>query len=215
MQELPGVSPEMLRLADFLVDAGFQVVLPHLFGPLEKTSTAGNTVRLFCMRRQFHLFAARQSSPIVDWLRALCRQVKDESGAKGVGVIGMCLTGNFALSLMGDDSVLAAVAAQPSLPFLNGDALHMSPDEVEAAKQNIDRTAPMLAFRFEGDRISPARRFACIDAVFNSDGHERVRLTELPGNDHSVLTADFCDEAGHPTRKALDAVLDYFTTQLK
>ena len=58
-----------------------------------------------------------RSSPIADWVRLLCREVRDQRGVKGVGVIGMCLTGNFAIQLIGDDSVLAAVASQPAMPF--------------------------------------------------------------------------------------------------
>jgi dienelactone hydrolase len=123
-RRLPGIGPETLRLADKLVSAGYRVVLPHLFGPLGRTSPA-NIVRVFCMRREFAVFARNDSSPIVDWLRALCRDVRSSAKVRGVGVIGMCLTGNFALTLMGDESVLAAVAAQPSLPFAAQSSLHI------------------------------------------------------------------------------------------
>ena len=75
IQELPGIGIETLQLADRLAAAGFRVALPHLFGPLEKTRMLGNLARVFCMRREFHLFKANQSSPIVDWLKALCRHV--------------------------------------------------------------------------------------------------------------------------------------------
>src|SRR5262245_55913851 len=109
IQELPGIGQETLRLADALIAAGYRVVLPHLFGPLGRTATAGNLLRGLCMRREFHLFASNASSPIVNWLRALCQAVRDSANVRGVGVIGMCLTGNFAITLMGDDSVLAAV----------------------------------------------------------------------------------------------------------
>ena len=34
LQELPGIGQETLSLADQLVNAGFEVVMPHLFGPL-------------------------------------------------------------------------------------------------------------------------------------------------------------------------------------
>ncbi|NND69509.1 MAG: dienelactone hydrolase [Halioglobus sp.] len=214
IQELPGIGKETLRLADKLVEAGFSVVLPHLFGPLEKTSMAGNLVRVMCMRKEFALFAANRSSPIVDWLRALCKDVRDSRNAKGVGVIGMCLTGNFAISLIGDDSVLAAVSSQPAMPFHRQDALHMSEDEVQQARHGLEQSGPMLGFRFEGDKLSTKAKFACIQAAFNDDGVERVRLCTLPGDGHSVFTLDFVDEQGHPTHEALEQVIEYFNERL-
>jgi dienelactone hydrolase len=214
IQELPGIGPETLRLADRLVEAGFRVYLPHLFGPLEQVSLAGNTVRMFCLWREFRVFRRRQSSPIVDWLRALCREVREREGVAGVGVIGMCLTGNFAIALMGDDNVLAAVASQPALPIGDKAALHLSEAEIEATRARIDATAPMLALRFAGDTMVRAERFHCLAETFNTD-RERIRLRTLPGEGHAVLTLDFVDEEGHPTREALQEVIAYFSEQLR
>ena len=214
IQELPGIGVETLQLADELVNAGFCVVMPHLFGPIGKTSVGANLVRVFCMRREFHLFQANRASPIVDWLKALCREVKSAHSSKGVGVIGMCLTGNFAISLMADDSVLAAVASQPAMPLGKMSALHMSEPDLAAVKQGIDASAPMKAFRFQDDPMCSATKFASIDTKLNTDECTRVELHTLPGKGHSVLTLDFVDEAGHPTRNALDDILGYFHRQL-
>lgn len=210
IQELPGIGVETLRLADKLVAGGFQVVLPHLFGPLGRTQMLRNLGRVICMRREFHLFMANQTSPIVAWLKALCRQVKHDRGANGVGVIGMCLTGNFAISLMADDSVLASVASQPSMPLLKPTELHMSRKDVAEIKAKLDQVGPMMAFRFAGDKLCSSKKFACIDQVFNDAGHQRIALRTLPGDGHSVLTLDFVDSVGHPTRQALDDVIAYF-----
>jgi dienelactone hydrolase len=215
IQELPGIGPETLHLADEFVAHGFEVVLPHLFGPLERTSTGGNLIRVFCMRREFHLFASHGTSPIVDWLRALCRDTRAQGQHQGVGVIGMCLTGNFAISLMGDDSVLAAVSSQPSMPLMKASDLHMSADEIVTVRQHIERTAPMHTYRFEGDPICNAAKFKAIDQAFNNDGNTRIVTHTLPGKGHSVLTLDFIDEAGHPTRDALNQILAYFAAQLQ
>jgi dienelactone hydrolase len=214
IQELPGIGPETLRLADEFVSRGFSVALPHLFGPLEKISIGGNLVRVFCMRREFSLFAANRSSPIVDWLTALCRELKTKRQVRGVGVIGMCLTGNFALSLMADDSVLAAVGSQPSMPLFKAGALHMSQEQIDGARRGIEQTAPAHAYRFDKDPVCNAAKFHAIDEAFNSGGVERVVTHTLPGRGHSVLTLDFVDEQGHPTRQALDEILDYFSAQL-
>lgn len=215
MQELPGIGPQTLRLADRLADAGHRVVIPHLLGPLGRVSFAGNMARVVCMRRHFRLFARNESSPAVDWFRALCRDVRDRQGVPGVGVIGMCLTGNFAITLIGDDSVLAAVASQPAMPIVLGGALHMSAAEVDAARMHLDECGPMLGFRFAGDLGCTAARFAAIDAALNDPDNERIRLVVLPGRGHSVLTLDFVDEAGHPTHEALQSVLDYFRARLQ
>lgn len=215
VQELPGIGPETLRLAERFVAEDFRVVLPHLFGPLGRISMLGNAARVFCLRREFHLFAKNASSPIVDWLRALCHDVRDREGVDGVGVIGMCLTGNFAISLMADDNVLAGVASQPSLPFFDQEALHMSDQEIERASTRLDRHGPMIALRFEEDRVCTAAKFDAIAARFNGEGRERIRLRTLPGKGHSVLTLDFSDEAGHPTLQALSEVLTYFGDKLK
>jgi dienelactone hydrolase len=213
IQELPGIGPEVLRLADRLVEAGHRVVLPHLFGPLGRTAMVGNLGRVMCMRREFRLLARNESGPIVDWLRALCREVREQYAVEGVGVIGMCLTGNFALTLVGDESVLAAVASQPSMPVVPQGSLQMRPSEIEAARLRLDEHGPMLAFRFEHDVLCSARKFEAIDRAFNDD-RERVRLSTLPGRGHAVLTVHFVDEAGHPTRQALDQVLAYFAERL-
>ena len=213
IQELPGIGPETISLANTFVERGFRVVLPHLFGPLGKISLGGNTLRVFCMRREFTLFTSNRSSPVVDWLRALCADLKAHQGASGVGVIGMCLTGNFAISLMADDSVLAGVASQPSMPIMKQDDLHMSPQEVADARSGLDQKGPMLALRFSGDPMCTGRKFAAIDRAFNDD-KERIKLVELPGKGHSVLTLDLI-KGGEPAQQALADVLSYFTEKLK
>lgn len=213
IQELPGIGPETLSLADVFVDRGFKVVLPHLLGPLGKISLIGNLVRVFCMRREFKLFEKNQSSPIVDWLKALCRDEQKTNNACRIGVIGMCLTGNFALSLIADDAVLAAVASQPSLPFNDQEALHLSPDEITAARAQIDQKGPVLALRFEDDPLCRAPKFSAIDQAFNDDA-QRVEMVEIPGKGHSVLTLDLI-KGGAPAQAALDKVLGYFESRLK
>ena len=214
LQELPGIGQETLSLADKLVDAGFEVVMPHLFGPLGKTSIAGNLARVMCLRKEFHLLSGQRSSPITDWIRLLCREIKAASGVAGVGVIGMCLTGNFAITLIGDESVLAAVASQPAMPFFKQAALHMSPSEVGESRKALETKGPMRVLRFAGDPLCTEEKSRCIAQAFNGDGTPRIKEITLPGKGHSVLTLDFVDAAGHPTREALDDVIRYFTAHL-
>lgn len=213
VQELPGIGMETLNLADRLVSSGFRVVLPHLFGPLGKVSFVGNIRRVFCMRREFTLFSKHKASPVVNWLAALSNHIKDQYQVAGIGVIGMCLTGNFAISLMADPAVLAAVTSQPSLPLQSQKALHMSPEDIEDISQALDEKGAMLAFRFAGDKICRPPKFEAIEAAFNTD-RERIKLTQLEGNDHSVLTLHFNDAEGSPTELALQKIIGYFGDRL-
>ena len=87
LQELPGIGQETLSLADELVNAGFEVVMPHLFGPLGETAIGGNLVRVMCLRKEFWLMRSDRSSPIADWIRLLCREVRNQRGVNGVGII--------------------------------------------------------------------------------------------------------------------------------
>lgn len=215
IQELPGIGQETLSLADQFVTKGYKVILPHLFGPIGKTSIIGNLVRVFCMRKELKIFSTQQSSPIVDWLRALCNKAKNDNHVKGVAVIGMCLTGNFAISLMADDAVLASFASQPSLPVHRQAAIQLSADEIENIKHRLDELGQMHCARFEKDKICQSSKFDLYDKAFNQDGKERIKLHTLPGNGHSILTLDFVDENGHPTKKVLEEVMNYFDASLK
>jgi dienelactone hydrolase len=126
----------------------------------------------------------------------------------------MCLTGNFAISMIAEDSVLAAVACQPAMPLLMQASLHMSPSEIDEVKAGIDATAPIKAYRFKQDSLSTAEKFHCINDKLNTQGKTRIELKTLPGKGHSVLTLDFVDQEGHPTMQALQEIFDYFDAQL-
>ena len=103
-----------------------------------------------CIAREFHVLASHGSSPITHWLRALARKAHAECGGPGVGCIGMCLTGTFGLAMMVDESVIAPVLSQPSLPFPFGAerkaALHVSPRELEIVKARVAKQGPRAAF---------------------------------------------------------------------
>jgi len=187
LQELPGIGPETLALADRLVAAGFTVYLPHLFGTFGKTTPLRNMARLFCVRREFNMFLKGRQSPVPTWMRALARHIRERENAAGIGVIGMCLTGSFALTLMADDAVLGAVASQPALPLFGGDALHMDAEDIAAARAGMSARGPALALRYRGDKMAPARLMRNLETTFG-DGLDTV---EYPGNQHSLLTLHF------------------------
>ena len=144
----------------------------------------------------------------------LCQRIRDERGDEGVGVIGMSLTGNFAISLIADDSVLAAVASQSAMPFFKQSELHMSPDDVREIRNALDRKGAMYLLRLEDDPLCTSVKSQYVQRTFNDSGTSRVIEINLPGRGHSVLTRNYSDEAGSPTRAALNTVTGYLTAGL-
>lgn len=63
----------------------------------------------------------------------MIRQAHAQSGGTGVGAIGMCFTGSFALAMAIDDVVLAPVMSQPALPVARA-GLGVGPAELETIK---------------------------------------------------------------------------------
>jgi dienelactone hydrolase len=227
MHEVPGITPEVARFAGWVADDGFTAVLPDMFGTVGRSASlpyAGQQLLRACVSREFHVLAAHRSSPITDWLRALCRSVHGELGGPGVGAVGMCLTGNFALALMMDPCLLAPVLSQPSLPFPLGKArkaaLHVSDEELANVKKRCAEGVTVLGLRFSEDPTCPPERFETLRRELGR-GFEGIEIESALGNPdgnpvaHSVLTNDLVDEAGHPTRDAVERVLALFRERLK
>lgn len=223
MSEMPGIYSHVLKFARKVRDAGFTVYLPHMFGEIGRNPTGGYLMRSIaraCISKEFSAFAANRSSPIVDWLRGLAKLAHEECGGPGVGAIGMCFTGNFALNLMLEPSVLAPVMSQPSLPLLNPAGLHIAPDELRQVKQRLEtEDLTVLAYRFEGDPMCKAAKFEAYEQALG----DRFKATTLqdsaanpqgPGAPHSVVTLHLIDEEGQPTRQALDEILDFYRLRL-
>jgi len=227
MSEIPGITPAVACFAQRLVDAGYTVFMPLLFGEPMRPPERGYALRVIlkaCISREFRVLAANQSSPIVDWLRVLARQAHAECGGRGVGAIGMCFTGNFALAMMLNAPVLAPILAQPSLPFAvtrsRRGGLHASPQELRAAHEKIDREgARILALRFIQDPMCPKERFERLRSEFGA-AFEAIEIDERHANPrgpkpaHSVLTNHLIDETGQPTREALERTIAFLQEQL-
>lgn len=228
LPEIPGLTPEVLAFAERLVAAGYTVFIGELFGrTLRRRSPASlaSTLAEVCVSRAFHLVQTGVSSPVTVWVRALAREAHAACGGPGVGVIGMCLTGNFALAAMIEPCVLAPVLSQPSLPFgltaRHRADPHLSPAELEVVQRRAREGVGVLGLRFTGDVLCPAARFRALEAKLG-DGFEAIEVDSLPGNAHgvplwahSVVTNDLVDEVGHPTRVALDRVLGFFAERLR
>ncbi len=202
LQELPGIGPETLALAQRLNDSGFRVYLPHLFGTFGKITMAGNLFRLFCVRREFNIFLKGKQSPISDWMRALARHIREREGSDGVGAIGMCLTGSFALPLMAEDAVVGGVASQPALPLFGGDQLHMSAEDIADACAGMAQKGPGLAMRYKDDSMAPEKLMRALENAFG----DHLETEEYPGKQHSLLTLHFHEPA-------YQRVEEYFRTR--
>jgi hypothetical protein len=138
-----------------------------------------------------------------------------------VGAIGMCFTGNFALSLMLEPAMLAPVLSQPSLPMLNPAGLHIAPEELREVKARMEREdLTVLAYRFAGDSFCRAERFAAYQAALGDRFVGRVLPDSAANpdapmrNPHSVVTLHLIDREGEPTRQALDEILGFFRARL-
>ncbi len=232
--EMPGIVPSLLTFAQRVVDLGCSVALPHLFGEpgrdpwrAGQRSATVDVVRSLvpaCVSREFTVLATGRTSPVMDWLRALGRQVHEECGGPGIGVVGMCFTGGFALGMVADAPVLAPVLSQPSVPFGTKRAkasLGLSAEDQAAMVDTCAaRDLTVLGLRFTGDKLAHAERFTTLRQVLG-ERFVGVEIDSSPGNPwghrkaaHSVLTDDLVDEVGQPTRDALDQVLDLFRTRL-
>jgi len=230
MTEMPGISPQVARFARWVRDAGFTVYMPSLFGEdgaVPEADAGAAVFRRACVSAEFRAFGAGASSPVTQWLRALAREAHAACGGPGVGAIGMCFTGNFALSMMLEASVLAPVLAQPSLPLDEPAGLEISPEDLGAVRARLEaEDLTVLAYRFAGDQVCRQARFDAYaealgerftgrvlpDAAANPDVPSFfARHVPFP---HSVVTVHLVDAEGEPTRAARDEILQFFRTRL-
>ena len=229
ISEIPGITP---RVADFgrrVASIGCTAWLPSLFGTPGKPPSNSYALRSLipaCISGEFTALATGKASPVTTWLRALAHHAHEECGGPGVGAVGMCFTGGFALAMMVDDVVTAPVLSQPSLPMPLGARrkrdLGISDEDLATVKQRCENDASLcvLGLRFTGDKASPAERFQHLRDELG-DHFVAVEIDSSPGNPyghprnaHSVLTEHLQDTEGTPTRDALDRVLELFRSRL-
>lgn len=225
MHEVPGLHPGVVEVGRILAAAGFGVYMPSLLGTPHREATAGYQLRSLaraCVSREFATWAVGRTSPITTWLRALAQLAHRECGGPGVGAIGMCLTGGFALAMMVDDVMIAPVLSQPSLPFPLTPAQRrdLGVDAATLARIQERTDVCVLGLRFTHDPLVPDARFARLREVLG----ERFLAVEIdsgPGNPHgiprtahSVLALHRVAEPGHPTQQALERVIAFLRERL-
>jgi dienelactone hydrolase len=212
VHEIPGITPSVARFANEVVDAGFTVIMPSLVGTPGKPPTgvygAGSMLKV-CVAKEFTTMALHKTSPIISWLRAVARHLHADVGGPGVGAVGMCFAGGFALGMMVDDIMLAPVLSQPSLPFAIGSArsadLNLSPDDAAAVAERAAEGCQVLGLRFTGDRLV-GDRFASLRALLG-DAFIAIELPSSKKSDHSVLTE-------HRDDASVERVIAFFREKL-
>jgi dienelactone hydrolase len=212
IHEVPGLHPGVLDFARRVVDRGYHVRMPSLFGTPGKEMSFGYVLKSLtsgCISRDFTSWALDRTSPITTWLRALAADAHQECGGPGVGAVGMCFTGGFALGMMVDDIMVAPVLSQPSLPLPIGAArradLNLSPDDLAAITERAANGCQVLGLRFTDDSFV-GDRFSTLRDVLG-DAFIAVELPSAHKRDHSVLTEQR-DEA------SVQRVLDFFAEKL-
>jgi dienelactone hydrolase len=232
--EMPGITPNVAGFARRVVDLGCTAVMPHLFGAPGKDPLGGGRAGALgyvltsmgpaCISREFTTWATNRTSPVVTWLRALAAHEHRVCGGPGVGAIGMCFTGGYALAMAAHPSLVAPVLSQPSMPIAvtgaQKRAIDCSPDDLAIVKQRCAAEGlQVLGLRFKGDRFVPAERFEFLREQLG-DAFVAVELDDSCANPnsamkpHSVVTEHLIDAPGEPTRAALDQVLELFRTRL-
>jgi len=226
IHELPGITPNVAAFGRRLIDAGFSVAMPSLLGEPGRDVSVAYTAKSVwhgCVSREFATWALNRTSPVITWLRALARDLHEQTGGPGVGAVGMCFTGGFALAMAVDETMRAPVCSQPSLPFAVGKARSraLGVSDADLARVQDRQDLCLMALRFTNDRMVPEARMTALRAALG----ERVMVVEIEnraGNNvhgirkaaHSVLTEDLVDEPGHPTKDALDKVLQFLKERL-
>jgi dienelactone hydrolase len=209
IHELPGITPEVVDVAEELVTAGYTVVMPVLFGTpgrrMSPVSLAGSLAKV-CTSAEFTKLATGRTAPVTDWLRSLARALHAELGGPGVGALGMCFTGGYALAMMVDDAVAAPVLAQPAAPFAIGKRraadLGLSPADRDAVVARARAGCPVLGIRYVEDKAI-GTRFETLHQLLG----ERFLAVDLPGRGHATLTLD-------RSQVAVDRVVAFFGERL-
>jgi dienelactone hydrolase len=226
--EIPGITPKVAEFGRKVAAIGCTAVLPHLFGePGGEASGSAmfKSIGPACISREFSALALKRTSPVTVWLRALAAREHERCGGPGVGVVGMCFTGGFALAMMVDDTVVAPVLSQPSLPFplskKHKADIGISDADLAKVKARVAEGACLMGVRFTNDPFCFPERFETLRRELG-DGFIGVELDSSEGNPyghpknaHSVLTEHLDDREGTPTRAALDQVLDFFRERLE
>ncbi|MGN0063653.1 MAG: dienelactone hydrolase family protein [Nocardioides sp.] len=209
IHEVPGLTEAVVAFAQEVVDAGYTVVLPHLFGAAGRPFAVSDTLAVLprlCVSREFAVWRTGRTAPVAGWLRSLAADLHHELGGPGVGALGMCFTGGFALAMMVEEHTVAPVLCQPSVPFAVGAAraadLNLSPGDLDVVKGRCAAGQQVLGLRYRTDPMVGTR----FDTLTRELGDAFIRV-EFDGRGHSTVTEQRQQEG-------VDAVMGFLETHL-
>lgn len=233
LHEIAGLTTNTLELASEIAATGLTVAVPHLFGRMEgegamamATGFGGMLGR--CIAREMTMFVANQPRRGTEWLLAAAEWLAGRTDSpRGVGVIGMCATGSFAMGAVFDPNVGAVVASQAATPMVRGCSWG-----VPGGDQRLgDVETPVMALRFRRDGRAAACRVERLAGLFGEspvatrDGPDdptvpteqrgieivtgdRLHVVWADGEGHSVLNFHRVDRAVDQVIAFLHANLD-------
>jgi len=213
LHELMGLTDDTFDLAARISEEGFTVALPHLFGPAGgKGSLAAGAAGLFdrCIRSQMSILAGSQPRKGTAWLAAAAEWLDERTDSpNGIGVIGMCATGAYAMAAVLDPKVGAVVASQAAGPAFQPGSWGIPGGD----GQLRETTKGVMALRFRQDCRSASRRVELLPQLMGespSSSREgpddptlepsrrgievlqgaRLHVVWADGSGHSVLNVD-------------------------
>ena len=210
IHEIPGMTPDVIAFGEEVAAAGFTVVMPHLFGTPEAPATPQEFAKVFprlCVDKEFTKLALGETTPVAGWLRSLARELHAELGGPGVGALGMCFTGGYALAMMVDTSVVAPVLCQPSSPFAVGKKraadLNLSPADLDIVRRRAREGCAVLGLRYRSDPATGTRF-----ATLRQEIGDQFIAVEFEGRGHAVVTE-------HRQQEAVDRILAFLGERLR
>jgi dienelactone hydrolase len=233
LPEMPALSPDVLKLGLRLSDAGYSVYVPLLWGRENENASSTGVFLKHALELKFSprwkISSGDADRPVLDDIKALYEEhIAPRHRGQRAGVVGNCLTGIFPFALAARiPQVAAPIASQPSLPlnlfFPADEATGLSSKEIDRLRMRC-RSEPsfqLLGFRFQEDRVSPAKRFAALERLFGRrfvDGTVPLKLyrerDRLPPHPHSVLTACFDENRAPSTMHAWKECVAFLNAKL-
>ena len=209
LHELNGLSPGCVDFGTELACHGYKVFMPKLFGhPMQDNIVFG---AIEACLGGFSCYATAKDSSVSKWLRAFVENLGTRTlDGRGIGVIGMCLTGALPLGVMKGTKVRAVVMSQPALPFGKGkdESVGVSERTILDAKES---GVPILGFRFKADKLCTGKRFEYLKGRFGEDqfhGHELCTPAGFHPDGthraHAVLTGLFGEKKAWARKKVLE-----------
>ena len=224
LPESPGAHEGVFELGRELAKTGLCIHIMILFGdvntPYSKIKAA-KFVTKACLSKEFTMLSRHRRSPMSERVRAYGRKLYSDR-KEPLGIVGMCITGNFALACLAEPWMLAPVLSQPSLPIAIGSnrAKSLNTPESDLHAGATRKELELMGLRFTHDVMCPKLRFDSLNKRFN-ERFISIEIDSSPKNPyqipttaHSVLTVDRITKAGHPTEEALKSVVRFLHKKL-